>query len=111
MENKKNGITVVQDESKYGIYAWQLPNGKLFMDDDGNTLNIPAMKYDLEAIKEITNAAKYYGEPEGKAVFLAGVGRASESQAREDIDRMAEGLTPYGDISNWKEIFANERNS
>ena len=109
MEKRKNGISVVQDESDYGIYVWKLPNGQLFMDDDGNTLNIPSMRYDIECIKIITEAARYWGEPEGEAVFMAGVGRATDSQAREDIDRMAEGLTPYGDLGNWKELFANER--
>ena len=42
---------------------------------------------------------------------MPGVGRVTDDQAREDIDRMAEGLTPYGDTGNWKELFANERNA
>jgi hypothetical protein len=42
---------------------------------------------------------------------MPGVGRVSDTQARQDIDRMAEGYTPYGDTDNWKEIFANERKS
>jgi hypothetical protein len=40
---------------------------------------------------------------------MPGVGRATDTQAREDIERMAEGLTPYGDSENWKELFSNGR--
>jgi len=109
MEKRKNGLSVVEDGSSFGLYVWKLPNGQLFMDDDGNTLNIPSMKYDLEKIKIITEAARYWGQPDGEAVFLGGVGRETDSGLREDTERMANGLTPYGDLGNWKELFANER--
>ena len=105
MINNKNGLSVVQSTADFGVYVWQLPNGQNFEDEDGNVLNIPSMRYDLEKIKHIGEAARYYGQTEGQPVFLAGVGRVTEETAREDIDRMAEGLTPYGDTENWKEVF------
>jgi len=105
MINNKNGLSVVQSTADFGVYVWQLPNGQNFEDEDGNVLNIPSMRYDLQKIKHITEAARHYGQPEGQPVFLAGVGRVTEETAREDIDRMAEGLTPYGDTENWKEVF------
>ena len=109
MTNRKNGLSVVQNTSDFGVYVWQLPNGKNFEDEDGNVLNIPSMRYDLQKIKHITEAANYYGQMDGQPVFLAGVGRVSDATAREDIDRMIEGLTPYGDTENWREVFQNAR--
>lgn len=107
MTNNKNGLSVVQSTADFGVYVWQLPSGQYFEDEDGNVLNIPSMRYDLEKMKHIGEAAKHYGQPDGQPLFLAGVGRVSDATAREDIDRMAEGLTPYGDTENWREIFNN----
>jgi hypothetical protein len=60
-------------------------------------------------MKALADAAAYWGKPEGTAKFMPGVGRATDTQAREDIERMAEGLTPYGDTENWRELFNNAR--
>lgn len=109
MLNKENKLQVVEDKSNFGLYVWRLPNGEFFQDDDGNTLNVPAMKYDIKKMKALADAAAYYGKPEGEAVFLPGTGRATDSQYREDIERMASGYTPYGDTSNWRELFRNAR--
>ena len=109
MNNTKNKVQVVQDQSSYGIYVWRLPNGDFFQDDDGNTLNVPSMQFDIKKMKQISDAASYYGKSEGEAVFLPGVGRATEEQYREDLERMSNGYTPYGDTSNWRELFQNAR--
>jgi hypothetical protein len=109
MSNKQNKVQVVGDKSTYGIYVWRLPNGDFFQDDDGNTLNVPSVKYDIQKMKALSDAAAYYGQPQGEAVFLAGTGRATDDQYREDIERMASGYTPYGDTSNWRELFRNAR--
>lgn len=109
MSKQENKIQVVENKSSHGIYVWILPNGEPFMDDDGNTLNVPSVQYDISKMKSLADAAAYWGKPEGTAKFMPGVGRASENQAREDIERMAQGLTPYGDTENWKELFNNAR--
>lgn len=110
MNNRKNGLDVVQSTADYGIYVWILPNGEPFKDDEGNTLNIPSMKGDMKNIGLLTKAAAYWGQPDGLPKFMPGVGRVTDAEAREDIERMANGLTPYGDTDNWKEIFANAKN-
>lgn len=109
MTNRENKLVVVENKSQYGLYVWQLPNGEIFKDDDGNMLNVPSMQFDIKKMKQLADAAAYYGKPEGKAVFMPGVGRASETQYAEDIERMKSGLTPYGDTSNWRELFNNAR--
>jgi len=111
MNNNKQGVEAVESNAQYGLYVWILPNGEPFKDDDGNMLNIPSMKHDIKKMSLLSKSAAYWGKPDGVAKFMPGVGRVSDTQAREDIDRMAEGLTPYGDTDNWKELFANERKS
>lgn len=101
MKNMK--ISKVVDNSPYGLYVWLLPDGNIFKDDDNNILNIPSMKGDLEKMLEIKRAAASYGQAEGKAVFIAGVGRLSDSEYEEDLERMHNGLTPYGDTGAWRD--------
>ena len=109
MSKRQNKLQVVEDTANFGIYVWILPNGEPFMDDDGNTLNVPSMQYDIAKMKQLADAAAYYGKPDGTAKFMPGVGRATDDQYREDVERMASGLTPYGDTSNWRELFRNAR--
>jgi hypothetical protein len=109
MSNTKNKVSAVESKAEYGIYVWILPNGEPFIDDHGNTLNVPSRKYDISKMKSLADAAKYWGKPEGEAKFMAGVGRVSDDASREDHERMAEGLTPYGDTENWKEVLQNAR--
>jgi hypothetical protein len=109
MSKPQNKLSVVENKSSHGIYVWILPNGEPFMDDNGNTLNVPSVQYDIAKMKSLAEAAAYWGKPEGSPKFMPGVGRVTDTQAREDIERMAEGLTPYGDSENWRELFNNAR--
>jgi len=88
-------ISVVEEKfSNAGIYVWQLPSGKYFTDGDGNALSIESMINDQSKIKELTDAAKYYGQPEGKAVFFSNVRKISDEEYSEQQDRMSQGLIP-----------------
>lgn len=109
MSNKKK-IKPIRNPEKFGIYAWQLPNGDLFKDDMGNVLNIPSKEHDIEKMNKLSKAAAYWGKPDGKPVFMPGVGRVTESEYEEDMERMISGLTPYGDTGAWREEFSNARN-
>ena len=96
-------VHIIGEKTEYGIYVWKLPSGNILGDTDKNLLNIPARRGDLEAIKRLAEAAAYYGHPQGRPEFLAGVGRITEDQYREDIARRDEGLTPYGDTGAWRD--------
>lgn len=88
-------IQVIEEKfSNAGIYVWQLASGKYFTDGDGNALSIESMKDDQSKIKELTDAAKYYGQPDGKAVFFSNVRKISDEEYSEQQDRMAQGLIP-----------------
>jgi hypothetical protein len=91
----KTKIQVVEEPfSNAGIYVWQLESGKFFTDGEGNALNIESMRDDQSKIKELTDAAKYYGQPNGKAVFFPNVRKISDEEYSEQKDRMAQGLIP-----------------
>ena len=87
-------ITMIEKNYNWGIYVWKKANGKWFTDGSGNILNIPAMKNDIAALAEIKRAAAYYGEPDGEPVFFPGMGRVSDEEYSEQLDRMKSGLIP-----------------
>lgn len=90
----KSKVTFIDKGYDWGIYVWKKSNGKWFTDGNGNILNIPAMKGDLEKLAELKKAAAYYGEPDGEPVFFAGLSRVSDEEYAEQVNRMAEGLIP-----------------
>lgn len=91
----KTKIQVVEEPfSNAGIYVWKLPSGKYFTDNDGNALNIESMRNDPAKIKELTEAAAYYGQAEGSAEFFSNVRKISDEEHSEQLDRMKQGLIP-----------------
>jgi hypothetical protein len=88
-------ITLIEENfTDAGIYVWQKADGQFFTDGTNNVLNIPAMRGDVSKIQELVAAAKYYGQPEGKAVFFPGTARVSEEEYSEQVDRMKQGFIP-----------------
>lgn len=91
----KTKVQIVSDNiTNAGVYVWQKSNGKFFTDGDNNILNIPSMRGDQSKISELTQAAAYYGEPDGKAVFFEGTARVSSEEYSEQVDRLNQGLIP-----------------
>jgi len=101
MKNMK--ITKVTDKSPFGLYVWLLPDGSVFKDDDNNVLNIPSMYGDITKMSEIAKVAAAYGQPEGKAVFIPGVGRLTDEEYEQEKERVESGLTTYGDTGAWRD--------
>lgn len=87
-------VTIMDKNYDWGIYVWQKSNGKWFTDGEGNILNIPSYKNDEAQIKKLKEAAAYYGDADGKAIFFAGMGRVTDEEYSEQIDRMKNGLIP-----------------
>lgn len=104
MQNKKprfpgqvgNTKVRVIDEgfSNFGTYVWYKANGKPFTDGNGSVLSIEGMKDDKSRIKELSDAARYYGQPEGRAVFFPNTKKISDEEHSEQLDRMKQGLIP-----------------
>jgi hypothetical protein len=92
---QKPRIQVIKEEfSLFGTYVWMKPNGKPFTDGQGNALSIEGMKDDKSKIKELADAAAYWGQPEGRAVFYPNMRKISDEEHSEQVDRMNQGLIP-----------------
>jgi hypothetical protein len=88
-------VQVVQENfSNFGTYVWHKPSGKAFTDGDGNALSIESMKDDPNRIQQLKDAARYWGQSEGKAVFYPNMRKISEETHSEQVDRMKQGLIP-----------------
>lgn len=87
-------ITVLDKNYDWGIYVWQRENGKWFTDGEGNILNIPSHRGDEIQLHKLRQAAAYNGEPNGKPVFFPGMGRVTDEEYSEQVDRMSQGLIP-----------------
>lgn len=88
-------VQVIEEKfSNYGTYVWMKPNGKPFTDGRGNALSIEGMRDDKSRIKELAEAAKYWGQPEGRAVFYPNMKKISDEEHSEQLDRMKQGLIP-----------------
>ena len=107
MKNMK--ITKVVDRSPYGLYVWLLPDGNVFKDEENNVLNIPSLRGDKEKIDVLAKTAASYGQPEGKAVFIAGVGRLTDEEYEQELERRNSGLITYGDTGAWRDAAAARR--
>jgi len=90
----KSKITVLDKQYDWGIYVWQRENGKWFTDGNGNILNIPSHRDDQIQLHKLRQAAAHYGEPNGKPVFFSGMGRVTDEEYAEQVDRMKQGLIP-----------------
>jgi hypothetical protein len=89
----KSSFKPVQ-ETTFGMYVWELPNGEILGNTDGDILNVMSEQYDLGKMKILRDAATHYGYPEGKCKFLPGRRRVTEDELAEQVQRLAEGKTP-----------------
>ena len=88
-------VQVIEENfSNFGTYVWHKPNGKAFTDGEGNALSIESMKDDQSRITELQNAAKYWGQSDGKAIFYPNMRKISQEEHSEQFDRMKQGLLP-----------------
>lgn len=85
---------VVEEDMPYGVYVWQTPDGEFLGDDDGNFMLIFSQKGDRAKITKLSEAAKHYGYPEGRAVFWAGRRPISDEEYEHQLARQRAGLTP-----------------
>ena len=91
----KTSVRVIEEPfSNAGLYIWVKPNGKAFTGGNNDPLCIESMRDDQAKIKQLTQAAAYYGQPEGKAVFFPNQRMVSDETASEQVDKMSQGFIP-----------------
>lgn len=84
----------IVEETDYGLYLWEMPDGSIVADDEKNFLNIPGRRGDMQKIKILTETVRSYGIHEGKAVFLSGHRRVTDEEYEYQKQRLEWGLIP-----------------
>jgi hypothetical protein len=82
------------EEVSYGLYLWQMPNGSVVTDEDGNYLNVAAMKGDVRKINALRQAAKSYSLEEGQPVWFSGHRQITDDEYNDQKERLEWGLIP-----------------
>jgi len=80
------------EEVNYGTYLWEMPNGSLVADEEGNYMCIYAIKGDINKIKELKDFAKSHGIEEGKPIWFSGHRPVSQEEYENQKQRMEWGL-------------------
>ena len=87
-------ITVIDKGYDWGIYIWKKANGKPFTDGQGNVLNVPSHRGDQIQIQKLVREATALGQGDGSYEFYPGMGRISDEEYSEQLDRIRQGLIP-----------------
>ena len=104
MEIKKTGARFKENETRLGVYVWEMPDGRWIGDDEGNFLSINSMRGDRGRIDLLAKAVRGYGIYEGNPKFLEGSRQIDDEEFEYQKQRLRWGLTPDPlDIGNYKD--------
>lgn len=93
--NLKRVVPVYEDNR--GVCVWQMPDGSVFGDDDGNILSLEGEVYDPVVEIKMRKAAIYWGGEEAKAgrsKWLRGTRKISDEEYELQNERLLEGHIP-----------------
>lgn len=97
------------EEVDYGMYIWQLPDGRFVTDGEGGYLSIFSKKGDFLRIKRLKDTAKSYGL-DGSPVYWSGHRPVSDEEYENQKLRMEWGLVPDEmDFPALKEDLVNKK--
>jgi hypothetical protein len=92
------------EDTRLGIYVWEMPDGRWIGDDDGNFLSITSTKDNKSRINALADVVRSYGIHEGKPLFLAGRRKIDDEEYEHQKQRLEWGLIPDPlDIGNYKD--------
>ena len=99
MANKRNTKITPIEESQYGLYVWEMPDGRWMGDGEGNYLLMASKKDDPQKLAAFRNVAvnflKNMGlEPVGRPLFLSGRRQVTDEEYQEQQARARAGLVP-----------------
>lgn len=84
----------VIEETRLGIYVWEMPDGRWIGDDDGNFLSITSTKNNKSKIESLAEVVRSYGISEGQPKFLSGRRKIDDEEFEHQKQRLNWGLTP-----------------
>lgn len=91
--------TRVVEELAYGVYVWEMPDGKWVGDDEGHYLTLTCRKGDMLRIMPYVEIVKKLikesgSEVEGGLKFISGTRPVSDEEYEEQAMRARMGLIP-----------------
>jgi hypothetical protein len=104
MDTGKIKYSSAEEETRLGIYVWEMPDGRWIGDDDGNYLSVTAMKNNKAKIDALANTVRSFGIYEGAPKFLSGRRKIDDEEFEYQKQRLNWGLVPDPlDIGNYKD--------
>lgn len=94
VDKQRSRMKFVSDGLEWGLYVWQMEDGNVLGDRDGNVLNVPSVRGDLMKMAKLSNAVKGLGIVGGQPLFLEGQRRVSEGEWEDQMARLMDGYTP-----------------
>jgi len=100
----------VSDGITVGLYTWQMPDGKILGDGDGNVLSVASRLGDISKMNAI-RAYVYHelGIKQGSPHFLEGAVKLTEGENDEQIAQMINGEVPMYDLGSLKDDIQRDR--
>jgi hypothetical protein len=96
--------TDIKEETRLGIYVWEMPDGRWIGDDEGNYLSVTSTKGNRSKIDALAREVRSYGIYEGQPKFLSGRRKINDEEYAEQEQRLRWGLVPDPlDIGNYKD--------
>jgi hypothetical protein len=90
----KSKMKFVGENINWGLYVWQMEDGKVLGDQDGNVLNVPSARGDLTKMARLSAAVRNLGIQGGEPLFLEGQRRVSDEEFDDQMARLIDGYTP-----------------
>lgn len=104
MDIKNVNSKILQDETRLGIYVWEMPDGRWIGDDDGNFLSITSTKGNRSKVDALAREVRSYGIHEGRPLFISGRRKIDDEEFSHQQQRLNWGLIPDPlDIGNYKD--------
>ena len=104
MDINKINSQVLEEETRLGIYVWEMPDGRWIGDDDGNYLSVTSTKNNKTKVEALANAVKSYGIYEGQPKFLPARRKIDDEEFEYQQQRLKWGMVPDPlDIGNYKD--------
>jgi hypothetical protein len=94
----KSKTTVIPKNLPWGVLVWQDSEGRIVANREGDVLSVECFKGDLKALERMRQAAEYYGIFGGRAAFLPGRRKISQSEYEDQMAEYLDGNPIPGDI-------------
>lgn len=110
MPGVKHKRSLVSDNIGVGLYAWQMPDGNILGDSQGNVLSVAARLGDIKPQLQIKEyVEKELGITEGKPKFLDGAVKLTDGENDMQIEQMLDGYVPTFDLGSLKDDMKRQK--